>query len=49
MTFIVTAGGIAGAPAAYGAKHQRKAQKRASEDQRFRELIDGSAPNIAQV
>ena len=35
--------------AAYSAKQQRKAQKRAREDQRFRELIEGSAPNISQV
>jgi hypothetical protein len=35
--------------AAYSAKQSRKAQKRAREDQRFRELIAGSAPNISQV
>ena len=42
---VVTAAGTA----AYGAKQARKAQKRAREDQRFRELIAGSAPNISQV
>ena len=42
---VVTAVGTA----AYGAKQSRKAQKRAREDQRFRELIAGSAPNISQV
>ena len=35
--------------AAYSAKQARKAQKRAREDQRFRELIEGSAPNISNV
>ena len=34
---------------AYTAKQSRKAQKRAREDQRFRELIEGSAPNISNV
>jgi hypothetical protein len=34
---------------AYTAKQSRKAQKKAREDQNFRELIEGSAPNIANV
>ncbi len=35
--------------AAYSAKQARKAQRKAREDQRFRELIEGSAPNISNV
>tara|TARA_A100001515_G_scaffold78339_1_gene62214 strand:- start:185 stop:1438 length:1254 start_codon:yes stop_codon:yes gene_type:complete len=35
--------------AAYSAKQSRKAQRKAREDQRFRELIEGSAPNISNV
>ena len=56
MTFGLTAAQIAAAAlitsvgtSAYSAKQARKAQKRAREDQRFRELIEGSAPNISQV
>ena len=37
------------AATAYSSRQARKAQKRAREDQRFRELIEGSAPNISQV
>ena len=42
---IVTAVGSA----AYGARASRKAQKRAREDAQTQALIDGSAPNIANV
>ena len=42
---VVTAVGSA----AYGARNQRKAQKRAREDAQTQALIDGSAPNIANV
>ena len=37
------------AATAYSSRQARKAQRRAREDQRFRELIEGSAPNISQV
>jgi hypothetical protein len=57
MTFGLSAGALAAigsaaigvGTAAYSAKQSREAQKRAREDQRFRELIAGSAPNISQV
>ena len=42
---VVTAVGTA----AYGAKQSRKAQKRAEEQAQTRALIEGSAPNIANV
>tara|TARA_R100000655_G_scaffold48514_1_gene85948 strand:+ start:681 stop:1232 length:552 start_codon:yes stop_codon:yes gene_type:complete len=35
--------------AAYGASRQRKAQKKAKEEQQIRDLITGSAPNIAEA
>ena len=35
--------------AAYSAKQQRKAQRRAEEQAQTRALIEGSAPNIANV
>ena len=47
--FVGLTVGTAAATTAYSAKQSRKAQKRAREDQRFRELIEGSAPNISQV
>jgi len=34
---------------AYGANRQRKAQKRAREEQQLRDLITGSAPNISEA
>ena len=37
------------ASTAYGANRQRKAQKRAREEQQIRDLITGSAPNIAEA
>ena len=46
MVFAITAAVIGGA---LGGRNQRKAQKRAEENQRFRDLIEGSAPNIAGV
>ena len=46
MVFAITAAVIGGA---IGGRNQRKAQKRAEENQRFRDLIEGSAPNIAGV
>ena len=49
MTFIVASTVIAVGTAAYGAKQQRKAQKRAEQNAQTRALIEGSAPNIAMV
>jgi len=52
MSFIAAAiiGATATAAAtAYSSRQARKAQKRAREDQRFRELIEGAAPNISNV
>ena len=37
------------ASTAYGANRQRKAQKKAREEQQIRDLITGSAPNIAEA
>ena len=56
MTFGLSAAQIAAAAlvtsvgtSAMSARQARKARKKAREDQRFRELIEGSAPNISQV
>ena len=56
MTFGLSAAQIAAAAlvtsvgtSAISARQARKAQRKAREDQRFRELIEGSAPNISQV
>ena len=52
MSFIAAAiiGATATAAAtAYSSRQARKAQRKAREDQRFRELIEGSAPNISNV
>ena len=52
MSFIAAAiiGATATAAAtAYSSRQARKAQRRAREDQRLRELIEGSAPNISNV
>ncbi len=46
MVFAITAAVVGGA---IGGRNQRKAQKKAEENQRFRDLIEGSAPNIAGV
>jgi len=46
MVFAITAAVVGGA---IGGRNQRKAQRRAEENQRFRDLIEGSAPNIAGV
>ena len=46
MVFAITAAVIGGA---IGGRNQRKAQRRAEEQQRYRDLIEGSAPNIANV
>ena len=40
---------VAVGTAAYGAKQSRKAQKRAEEQAQTRALIEGAAPNIANV
>ena len=47
--FVGLTVGTAAATTAYSAKQARKAQRKAREDQRFRELIEGSAPNISNV
>jgi len=49
MSFAVTAIVTAAAGTAYSAKQSRKAQRKAREDARYRELIEGAAPNISQV
>ena len=56
MTFGLSAAQIAAAAlvtsvgtSAISARQARKAQRKAREDQRFRELIEGSAPNISNV
>jgi len=52
MSFIAAAiisAATTAAATAYSSRQARKAQKRAREDQRFRELIEGSAPNISNV
>jgi hypothetical protein len=46
MVFAITAAVVGGA---IGGRNQRKAQRRAEEQQRYRDLIEGSAPNIANV
>ena len=49
MVFAVTATVLAVGTSAYGAKQSRKAQRRAEEQAQTRALIEGSAPNIANV
>jgi len=50
MAFAIIGSAIISATSsAIGARKAKKAQRRAREDQRFRELIEGSAPNISQV
>jgi len=46
---VVTSAVVGAGSAAYGASQARKAQRRARKDQRFRELIEGSSPNISNV
>ena len=46
MAFVITATVIG---SAVSGRRQKKAQKRAEEQQRYRDLIEGSAPNIANV
>jgi len=46
MVFAITAAVVGGA---ISGKNQRKAQRRAEAQQRYRDLIEGSAPNIANV
>ena len=46
MAFVITATVIG---SAVSGRRQKKAQKRAEERQRYRDLIEGSAPNIANV
>jgi len=49
MSFAAIAIITSVAGTAYGASRQRKAQKRAREEQQLRDLITGSAPNIAEA
>ena len=46
MAFVITATVIG---STISGRRQKKAQKRAEEQQRYRDLIEGSAPNIANV
>jgi len=49
MYAVIASAVIGAGSAAINARQARKAQRKAREDQRFRELIEGSAPNISQV
>ena len=49
MAVIAVTSAVTVGATAYSAKQARKAQRKAREDQRFRELIEGSAPNISNV
>jgi hypothetical protein len=49
MAFYVTAAVIGAGTSLYTSRKQRKAQKQAREDAAYRELIEGAAPNIANV
>ena len=49
MYAVIASVVIGAGSAAINARQARKARRKAREDQRFRELIEGSAPNISQV
>lgn len=49
MAFYVSAAIITTAGNVYTSRKQRKAQKQAREDAAYRDLIEGAAPNIANV